>query len=210
MIACDMLRKEFELLIADDPDVVHIEYLDFAMHADPKALKCTIEEKVKGLEGKVDAELLGFGQCRCLKNIEKELGIPTVMLEGDDCVDVLLPQEEYAKELKKCAGTWFAIPGVADRHEEYISKILNLENYDNQEYGVDYILKAVFENYSRCLFIDTGVEGAEEGKRKTIESANAHHLRHESRNGSLVGIHLCLVKAKSMAESSRKIEEIRG
>jgi hypothetical protein len=121
-------------------------------------------------------------------------------------VDILLPQEEYAKELKKCAGTWFAIPGVADRHDEYIWKILSLDNYDDQEYGADFILEMVFENYSRCLFIDTGVDGAEEAKRRTIEFANAHNLHHESRYGSMAGIYLSLVKAKTMAELSRKPE----
>lgn len=208
VIACDMLRKEFELITTDDPDIVHLEYLDFALHADPKILKSTIEEKVKGLEGKIDAVLLGYGMCRGLKNIEKELALPTIALEGEDCVDILLPQEEYTKELMRCAGTWFAIPAIADRHEEYISKILNLDGYDNEEYGVDFILKMVFENYSRCLFIDTGVEGAEESKRRSIEFANAHNLRHESRYGSAAGIYLGLVKAKTMAGSLRQIEDI--
>jgi len=49
VIACDMLRKEFDLITRDDPDVVHLEYLDFALHGDPQILKSTIEEKVKEL-----------------------------------------------------------------------------------------------------------------------------------------------------------------
>jgi hypothetical protein len=209
VIACDMLQKEFDLITRDDPDIVHLEYLDFALHADPQILRSTIEEKVKGLEGKVDAVLLGYGTCRGLKNIEKGLALPSVSLEGDDCVDILLPQEEYTKELMKCAGTWFAIPAIADRHEEYLSKILNLDGYDNEDYGVDYILKMVFENYSRCLFIDTGVDGAEESKRRSVEFANAHNLRHESRYGSMASIYLGLVKAKTIAEFSRPVEDLR-
>ena len=200
IIACDMLRKEFELLVADDPDIVHVEYLDFSLHADPKALKSTIEEKVKALEGKVDAVLLGYGMCKGLKNIEKHLTLPAVLLEGDDCVDILLPPDEYAKELKKCAGTWFAIPAIAVRHEEYINKTLNLDSYHNEEYDADFILNMLFENYSRCLFIDTGVEGHKECKRKSIEFAESHNLRHETRCGSIVGIYLGLVKVKTLAE----------
>ena len=68
-----MLRKEFELLVADDPDIVHVEYLDFSLHADPKALKSTIEEKVRSLEGKVDVVLLCYGMCKGLKNIERSV-----------------------------------------------------------------------------------------------------------------------------------------
>ena len=210
VIACDMLRKEFELLVADDPDIAHVEYLDFSLHADPKALKSTIEEKVRSLEGKVDAVLLGYGMCKGLKNIEKGLSLPTVLLEGDDCVDILLPPEEYAKELKKCAGTWFAIPAIADRHEEYINKTLNLDSYDNEEYDADFILKMVFENYSRCLFIDTGVEGRKECKQKSIEFAESHNLRHDTRCGSIVGIYLGLEKVKTLAECIGTLDGIWG
>jgi hypothetical protein len=91
IVACDMLRKELDLLTADDPDIVHVEYLDFALHSDPDHLRATIEEKVNGLGGKVDAVLLGFGLCRGLKDIERQLTTPTVTLDGDDCVDILLP-----------------------------------------------------------------------------------------------------------------------
>jgi hypothetical protein len=210
VIACDMLRKEFELLVADDPEIVHVEYLDFSLHADPKALKSKIEERVKALEGKVDAVLLGYGMCKGLKNIEKRLSVPTVLLEGDDCVDILLPPEEYAKELKKCAGTWFAIPAIADRHEEYINKTLNLDSYDNEEYDTDFILKMLFENYSRCLFIDTGVEGNKECKRKSVEFAESHNLRHETRCGSIVGIYLGLAKVKTLAECIGTLDGIWG
>lgn len=200
VIACDMLRKEFELLVTDDPDIVHVEYLDFSLHADPKTLKSTIEDKVKALEGKVDAVLLGYGMCKGLKNIEKHLSLPAVLLEGDDCVDILLPPEEYAKELKKCAGTWFAIPAIADRHEEYLTKTLNLDKHDNEECDTDFILKMLFGNYSRCLFIDTGVEGNKECKRKSIEFAENYNLRHETRCGSIVGIYLGLAKVKTLVE----------
>ncbi|HEY3420003.1 MAG TPA: DUF1638 domain-containing protein [Methanomassiliicoccales archaeon] len=210
VIACDMLRKEFEILVKDDPDIVHVEYLDFSLHADPKMLKSTIEEKVNALEGKVDAVLLGYGMCKGLKNIEKRLSLPTVMLEGDDCVDILLPPEEYAKELKKCAGTWFAIPAIAERHEEYINKTLNLDSYDNEEYDANFILNMVFENYSRCLFIDTGVEGRKECKQKSIEFAQSHNLRHDTRCGSIVGIYLGLEKAKTLAECITTLDSIWG
>jgi hypothetical protein len=210
IIACDMLRKEFDLLVNDDPDIVHIEYLDFSLHADPKVLKSTIEDKVKALEGKVDAVLLGYGMCKGLKNIEKSLTLPAVLLEGDDCVDILLSPEEYAKELKKCAGTWFAIPGIAERHKEYLDKSLNLEAYYNEEYDADFIRNMVFENYSRCLFIDTGVEGSKECKRLSIEFAEAHKLRHETRCGSIVGIYLGLVKVKTLAECLGTLDNIWG
>ncbi len=148
--------------------------------------------------------------CKGLKNIDKRLSLPTVLLEGDDCVDILLPPEEYAKELKKCAGTWFAIPAIAERHEEYINKTLNLESYDNEEYDAEFILNMVFENYTRCLFIDTGVEGRKECMRKSIEFAESHKLRHETRCGSLSGSLLSLVKVKTLRQCIGTLDSIWG
>ena len=90
VIACDIFQKELDLLIGDDPEVVHKEYLEFALHDHPDDLKAKILEKVGALEGKVDVVFLGYAVCQSLKGIVNELPIPAVMLDADDCIGVFL------------------------------------------------------------------------------------------------------------------------
>lgn len=35
IVACDILKKEIEYLVADDPDFVRKEYLEFSLHVYP-------------------------------------------------------------------------------------------------------------------------------------------------------------------------------
>ena len=101
IVACEVLKHEIEHLTKDDPDFVHRDYLKFALHEDAQNMKRIILEKVKELEGKVDAILLGYAVCQSLTNVTAEIKIPTVMLPGADCIDALLGSDEYAAEKKK-------------------------------------------------------------------------------------------------------------
>ncbi len=198
IIACEMLRKEIDLLAEDDPDIVHKEYLHFGLHADPKDLRRTVEEKINALEGRVDVVLLGYGTCRSLHNISHRLRVPIVMLDGDDCIEILLGKEEYAKELKRCAGTWFAIPSIAEKGQEYVVGSLNLDKYEG-EYEPSMFVNMVFENYSRCLYINTGVEDREQCKEKSKQFAEQHKLQHEARCGTITNVFIGFNQAKLLA-----------
>ncbi|MFA6679398.1 MAG: DUF1638 domain-containing protein, partial [Candidatus Methanomethylophilaceae archaeon] len=104
IVACNILKNEIEFLTKDDPDFVYREYLEFALHENPEAMKRTIIEKVNSLKGCVDAVFLGYGTCQSLEGITNVLEVPTVMLSGADCIDALLGAQEYAAEKRICAG----------------------------------------------------------------------------------------------------------
>ena len=46
IVACDILKEEIEFLTKDDPDFVHREYLEFALHENPEHMRDVIIEKV--------------------------------------------------------------------------------------------------------------------------------------------------------------------
>ena len=71
IVACDILKEEIEFLTKDDPDFVHREYLEFALHENPEHMRDVIIEKVNSLKGKVDAVFLGYAICSSLENSRK-------------------------------------------------------------------------------------------------------------------------------------------
>jgi hypothetical protein len=113
IVARETFRRELDLVTEGDPDIAYKEYLEWGLHEYPEELRRAIVDKVNSLRGKVDAVLLGYGVCQSLREIEKQLIVPTVKLEAEDCVGALITQTEYDRERRKCAGTLFAIPFVA-------------------------------------------------------------------------------------------------
>jgi hypothetical protein len=114
IVACEILKKEIELLTENDPHIVLREYLEFALHIDSAVLKVKVEEKVNALKGKVDAVFLGCAVCQSLRDITKVLQVTTAMLAADDCIGAFLTPAGYAKEKRVCTGTWFSSPGWAE------------------------------------------------------------------------------------------------
>lgn len=203
-MACESFRKEMDLITEGDPDIVHKEYLEFGLHSYPQDLKRAVVEHVNALAGKVDAVFLGFGTCNSLKDVCKELVVPTVTIEADDCVGALLTNEEYAREKKICAGTLFAIPFVSEMGTEYFEKELYSKMPNYQELGVDaqWFLDMLFGGYSRVLLVDTGVGDHEDLRSRSMEMADRLKLRYEERQGTLQGLRDCLQRTKTLAGHS--------
>ena len=197
IVACDILKEEIEFLTKDDKDFVHREYLEFALHEDSENMKRIIIEKVNALEGKVDAVLLGYAVCQSLQNVTAVLKVPTVMLPGADCIDALLGTDEYNREKKICAGTWFSSPGWA---KEGINGLIKEFHLDSVE-GVDpsFFLDLLFDSYERCLHIDTGVGNNEEYTQKSKEFADSLKLRLDCRKCGLGAIENAVKETKKMA-----------
>lgn len=204
VVACESFRKEMDLITEGDPDIVHKEYLEFGLHSYPQDLKRAVVEHVNALQGKVDAVFLGFGTCNSLKDVIKELVVPTITIEADDCVGALLTNEEYAREKRICAGTLFAIPFISEMGTEYFEKELYSKMPDYQELGVDaqWFLDMLFGGYSRVLLVDTGVGDREDLRSRSRDMADRLKLRYEERRGTLQGLRDCLQRTKDLAGSS--------
>jgi len=179
IVACEILRDEIEYLTKDDPDFVHREYLEFALHEDSANMKRLLIEKVNALEGKVDAVLLGYAICQSLENVTEEMRVPTVMIRGADCIDALLGREEYNREKKICATTWFMSPGWTRIGVQGLIKQFHLDSVEG--YAPSYFLDLLFESYERCLFIDSGIVDTEEYTRLAKEYADELKLKLDCR-----------------------------
>jgi hypothetical protein len=199
IIACEILKREIEMLTKDDPDFVSREYLEFALHIDSAVLKQKVSEKVESLKGKVDAVLLGYAVCQSLKGVTKQLSVPTVMLESDDCIGVLITPEGYEREKRVCTGTWFSSPGWAELGFEGAVKELHLDVMKAEGYDPIYFLKMLFEGYRRSLYIDTHTGDKDVCVAKAKDFSERLNLRHEERDCDMRELTKAIAKVKDLA-----------
>jgi hypothetical protein len=206
ILGCDAIRNEIEIATANDPDVVYREYLEFGLHLHPDDLKNTILRKLESLPVEVDALFLGYGYCQALKDIPKLTKIPVVMLEHEDCIAALITTERYHHEKNNGGITWFYPAGWAVNGMPGIIRLFNLDCKAVEGYAPEYFLKMMFDGFSRCLFIDTGIECAEKCRENSEQFAQTLNLRHESIVGSLELIREAWSKTKALAAAKSQDE----
>ncbi len=183
ILGCDAIRRELEMVIAGDPDVVYREYLEFGLHLYPNDLKRVILDKVRDLPPEVDVLFLGYGHCQALKGLPSQVRVPMVMLEHEDCIAALITTERYHKEKNNGGITWFYPAGWAVEGMPGLVRLFHLDCLE--DYEPEFFLRMMMDGFSRCMFIDTGIECAEQCRRNSEQLASVLELRHESMPGSL-------------------------
>ncbi len=203
IVACECFRNEIDLLTERDPDITFKEYLEFGLHSYPQDLKREVVDHVNRLQGQVDAVFLVYGICNSLKDVVKELRVPTVTIDADDCVGALMTTKEYAREKKTCTGTLFAIPFVSEMGTEYFQKEFESQMPNHAELGVDvdWFLGILFDGYSRLLFVDTGVGDREHYELRSRKFADELGLRFDACKGTLDVLQERLNATKELARS---------
>jgi len=199
ILACDALRKEIDSLTQGDSWVVSKEYLEFGLHLCPMDLKDAIVEKLARLDGKVDAIFLGYGVCQALKEVPLVTKTPTIMIEAEDCIAALLTPERYHLEKKNGGITWFYPAGWSDYGVQGLVQLFHLDTVRDENYPPEYFLRLLFDGFRRCLFIDTGMEGAEKCRENSELLASRLELAHDEAPGSLDMIRAAWERTKEAA-----------
>jgi hypothetical protein len=180
IVACSILRGELERLVESDPDVTEVVYLDAAIHVNPLKMKEAIRERIEELKGRVDRIFLGYGFCQSLEGIEREVDIPVLLPQVDDCIALLLTPERYAEEKKKELGTWFMTPGWAEAGIEMVFKELRLERAIKLGKDPVAMARRLFTHYRRGLYIHTGVGDDRVNRANAEEFCRTFNLKLET------------------------------
>lgn len=183
ILGCDAIRNELEIVIGNDPDIVYRDYLEFGLHLEPDVLKKKILEKLNSIPVDVDVVFLGYGYCQALQGLPQQVKVPVVMLEYEDCIAAMLTTERYHAEKKNGGVTWFYPAGWAVNGMPGMIKLFHLDSA--QEYPPEYFLKMMFDGFSRCLYIDTGISCTEQCHKNSQCFAEVLGLKHERTEGSL-------------------------
>ncbi|HSV42390.1 MAG TPA: DUF1638 domain-containing protein [Methanomassiliicoccales archaeon] len=199
VLGCDAIRNELEIIIADDPDVVYREYLEFGLHLRPDELKRTILEKIRSLPVDVDVLFFGYVYCQALKGLPELVDVPVVMIEHEDCIAAMLTTERYHHEKRNGGITWFYPAGWAANGLPGMIRLFNLDCKEVAEYPPKFFLGMMFDGFSRCLFIDTGIECVRQCQENSEHFAQMLGMRHETTKGSLDLIQNAWLVAKTKA-----------
>jgi hypothetical protein len=188
-LCCDIMKQEMEKVLGENPDIEvnSIEYLDFGLHIYPDDLLAEIVGRVEEIQrqGGVDAVFLGYGYCHALKGVEQKVDIPVVLPPVEDCIALFLGPHRYAKERRKCAGTWFMTPGWCIEGLQGVIRELHLDSVPNSAYTPLDFARMMFKNYKRTLFIDDGVGDLAEHRQQAEEFAELLDLELECVEGSV-------------------------
>ena len=195
LLACDILKNEFEYLLKDDEDFVEKKYLEFALHVDPENMKKVIIDEINEMLPRVDALLLGYATCNSLDKIGDLFSKPVIKLPGSDCIEAMLGSEGYKGEKKICAGTWFNTPGWCDAGVDGLIKEMRLDTVEGVE--PEFFLDMLFGSYERVLFMDPEIGDSEKYEKESEIMAEKLKLRHECRKCNL----------DLIAETIRKVKE---
>jgi len=207
IIACEILKPELDKLTEGWEDVVHKEYLEFALHINADELRAKVLDKVNALQGQVDAVFLGYAVCQSLSGVTAQLKVPTIMLEGDDCIAAILGPVEYERQKRLCGGTWFNTPGWALRGIEGAIKELHLDAMVDQGYEPKFFLDMLFENYELCVYVDTDVGEAEKYEEMSRRFAEELGLTHENRPCGTANLERFLMRARELARGNGPLHQ---
>ena len=212
IIACDHFKRELETLTDGDADFVMHEYLEFSYHNDPNKLRQVIVEKVNGLEGTMDAVLLGYGVCGSLTNIVDELRVPTVTFKADDCIAVYLTQEVVDRERKKVPLTYYSTPYFSEMDMEWQENDWEKKmGFEMETDDFKRMFSKMFDGYSRSVYIHT-IGDRECFEKKAKQFAEELSLSYETREGTLSVMQDAISQVKELAarKSSEQVSDTDG
>jgi hypothetical protein len=160
------------------------------------------------MEGQYDAVFLGYAYCQTLKGMPEKVNVPLVMLEYEDCIAAMLPDEEYHREKKSGGITWFYPAGWAKNGPDGLVKLFKLDNMVSEGYEPIFFMKLMFDGFTRVLFIETGAGDTLKSEIHSKELACMLCMRHESRKGTLQAIHDAVERTKALARSRAALEQV--
>ena len=195
VVCCRVLEAEMKKVVRDFPEVSHFEVMEWGLHIDPDLLLETVTEKIVALQEKVDAIVLGYGRCQILDKLPENFKIPVFRLQGDDCIGVLLGQEQYEKALLEEGGTWFFTPGWTELGMDFIFYELQVSRLGEKGLDPMQLAKRMLKDFTRGLFVEVNSEDREALEKKAREISKTFNLRFEKIPGSLSVLHHTLHQA---------------
>ena len=185
VICCRVLEKEIRAIIRGVPDVSHLEVMDWGLHIQPERLLETVSQRIRSLEGRVDAVMLGYGRCQAFDKLSSDFSVPVLRPEGEDCIGVLLGQQRYEAELSQEAGTWFLTPGWTELGMAFIFEQLQLGHLAEKGLDPKKVAQRMLKDFTRSLFIDMRLENGPELWQKARAISREFDMVLKRTDGSL-------------------------
>ncbi|MDR2516503.1 MAG: DUF1638 domain-containing protein [Spirochaetaceae bacterium] len=170
LIACEVMRREFDFLAPRSENTIDIFYMDLGLHAaGPEKMAQKLQDTIDRIEQqKYDAILLGYGLCSngiCSLRAD----IPVVIPRAHDCITLFMgSKQDYRAYFDTHKGTYYVTAGsmgtslTGELLEGAFSidalRAEYLEKYDEEE--AEYLLDMLgnpLKQYRRITFVNNGV-----------------------------------------------------
>ncbi|MDR1908421.1 MAG: DUF1638 domain-containing protein [Spirochaetaceae bacterium] len=184
LVACEVARKEFDLLVPGSKHEVDIIYIDMGLHVQGgEKMIVKLQETLDAIDQTgYDAILLGYGLCNngiC----SLHANIPIVVPRAHDCITLFMgSRQSYRDYFDTHKGTYFVTTGAwgTDLTFELMDGAFSkdvlraeyMEKYDEEE--AEYLLEMLgdpLKQYRRLTFVNNGLGDAETVRTKAREVA---------------------------------------
>ena len=182
VLACSVMEREISKF---QNGQVEFKFFDYGLHRTPENMSKTLQVEIdQTSEEDYDGFILGYGLCSNgivgIHSQKKRLIIPRI----HDCISLFLGSpESYEEQAKQHPGTYYLTPGWIEKGETPISKF----NSYAQSYGEEtarWVLHEEMKNYTRIVFIDTGVHDSEPYLKIARQNADFLGISYEGLKGS--------------------------
>lgn len=182
VLACAVMEREISQFMNGR---VRFKFFDYGLHHTPENMAKTLQIEIdQASEENYDGIILGYGLCSNgivgIHSKKNRLIIPRI----HDCISLFLGSPElYKEQAKQHPGTYYLTPGWIEKGETPISKFSSYA----QSYGEEtarWILHEEMKNYTRIVFIDTGVNDSEPYRKIACQNADFLGISYEEMKGS--------------------------
>jgi len=203
VIACEVFYRELSLAVAQSENVLDLRFMPFGLHSRPSELRQRLQEEIaRSDEREYDYVILGYGLCSRGTADLRAGAVPLVMPRAHDCITLLLgSRARYNKEFETHPGTYYYSSGWIERAVGYVRQgfieearevktRLRFEEY-KAKYGEDnarYLIEQEslwMANYSRAVYIDTGLGAVEHYRRFVKGVASSRGWNYEEIAGDI-------------------------
>ena len=152
MVTCEILKDEINEILKDKPVSYPIIYLPPDLHTFPEKLNQYLQDMLDRVEN-VDYILLPMGRCGNGTLGLKSKSASLVLPRCEDCVNLLLSDENLSVERPQCSMFFTAgwLRNATSANNEYSRTI---EKYGKEK--ADMVMNMMYSGYKYFTVIDTG------------------------------------------------------
>lgn len=180
-LACATVIEE---MLPHMPPGMTYEVLDFGLHLKPGTLKQALQDAIDAAGAQFDTVLLGYGLCSMAAVGLQAHNCRLILPRVDDCIAIFLGSKDaYDLQIRKAPGTYYLTKGWIEVADTPFGEYERLVEKYGQE-RADWVMQTMLKNYTRLVYIDTGVSEKQRYVDYTRRTAERFKLKFEEIEGS--------------------------
>jgi hypothetical protein len=179
LIACNMIRDEVELALAETGAALNVEWLEEGLHYNVNKLRGRMQEALDG-SASYDRVLLAFGACGNMIDGLRVPGFELILPDADDCVTLMLYPHRGGKE----AGTYYLTGGWVRLKRNAWNERADLTARFGEKKAAR-VMDQMFGGYHSLHLVNTGAYDLTEIEAESKENAASFDWAYDVEPGSI-------------------------